>query len=76
VNRLGPTAILVVGSLAVATAQVRVVRDGDDRLAGITEVDVLVTLKDESERCGISRARLQSRSLDTLSCRGHQGHQQ
>jgi hypothetical protein len=55
-------AVIVVALVpAAAAAQVQVVRYGDDRLAGITEVDVLVSLtEDPAGRCPVERAGLEA----------------
>src|SRR5687767_2726477 len=51
---------------AAAAAQVRVVRYGDDRLAGITQVDVVVSIAGDVDRCPIDRVRLQQAAVETL----------
>ena len=52
-------------------AQVRVVRYGDDRLVGISQVDVLVnTDQTGSPSCAPDRIVLQSAALDTLRAAG------
>jgi hypothetical protein len=63
----------VIGTLAVlllvataAHAQVRVVRHGDDRLTGISEVDVLVTGNTSLPRCAVSTPHVQQRAVDAL----------
>jgi hypothetical protein len=62
----------IVAGLAVAAAnaasasQVRVVRYGDDRLTGITQVDVVVSITGDVGRCPIDRARLQQAAVVTL----------
>jgi hypothetical protein len=54
-------------ALAQSGAQVRVVRHGDDRLAGITEVDVLVRVTPDREApCALARTSLQDVALATL----------
>ena len=59
-------ALVAAGMVEVASAQVRVVRYDDDRLRGITEVDVVVAVAGDVERCGVSRVRLQQRTIDVL----------
>jgi hypothetical protein len=51
---------------AAAASQVRVVRYGDDRLTGITQVDVVVSIAGDVDRCPIDRARLQQAAVETL----------
>lgn len=62
--------VLVVSLLARAApghAQVRVILYGDDRLAGITAVDVVVTVTgDFATQCAVSRVELQTRAAETL----------
>ena len=56
----------LVASLAAADGQVRVVLYGDDRLRGITEVDVVVTVLGKTAACAVSRPALQTGAIDTL----------
>jgi hypothetical protein len=67
---VGPGQLVVVMLLtwvASGSAQVRVVLYGDDRLAGIHEVDVVVTVSaDATGRCPIARPALQTDTRDTL----------
>lgn len=56
--------------IAVVSAQVRVVRHGDDRLAGIHEVDVLVTGSGADSPCRIDVAAVQSRAIAALTTAG------
>ena len=65
------TALTVTVALAVLSSgvasQVRVVRSGDDRLTGIGQVDVLVTLTPSSmSPCHITPSALQRGALDSL----------
>ena len=54
-------AIVAVLFPATAAAQVQVVRYGDDRLAGISEVDVLVSMTtDPGGRCAVQRGGLET----------------
>ncbi|HUE90274.1 MAG TPA: hypothetical protein VMO26_29680 [Vicinamibacterales bacterium] len=58
-------AVLAAG--ATAHAQVRVILSGDDRLAGIGAVDVVVTvIGDPTPQCAVSRPALQTGATDTL----------
>ena len=53
--------------LAPAQGQVRVVRQGDERLAGITAVDVLVRVAPERDApCATARAPLQELAIGAL----------
>jgi hypothetical protein len=58
------TVVCLVASLT-AEGQVRVILYGDDRLRGITEVDVVVTVLGDSA-CTVSRAGLQTGAARTL----------
>ena len=62
--------VMAVSLLATATTahpQVRVVLYGDDRLAGIAEVDVVVSVTgDGTTRCAVSRPSLQMAATNTL----------
>lgn len=59
------------GSAVAHTAQVRVVRYGDDRLKGIAEVDVVIDpVRAEAARCGVTREALQQVILDTFGPTG------
>jgi hypothetical protein len=61
------TIVLLLGLAGRAHAQVRVILYGDDRLAGITEVDVVVTVTgDTTTQCTVSRPGLQTRAAETL----------
>jgi len=60
------TGVCLVASLATAEGQVRVVLYGDDRLKGIAEVDVVVTVLGETAACVVSRPALQTGATDTL----------
>ena len=54
-----------------ASAQVREVRQGDDRLKGISAVDVAIDpVSEEAARCGITREMLQKTAVDTLAGAG------
>jgi hypothetical protein len=56
---------------AGAHAQVRTILYGDDRLAGISEVDVVVTVAGEGATpCAVSRPALQSGATGTLRTSG------
>jgi len=60
-------AVFAVAAVNVVSAhQVRVVRHGDDRLAGITQVDVVVSVAGDAMRCPIDRSRLQQTAVETL----------
>lgn len=50
----------------ITSAQVRVVRYGDDRLTGIREVDVLVTAGSSAPSCATSVAAVQRRAVEAL----------
>jgi len=56
----------LLASCATLDAQVRIVLYGDDRLAGITEVDVVVTVAGDTAACAVSRPALQTGATDTL----------
>ena len=60
------TGVCLLASLVTADGQVRVVLYGDDRLRGITEVDVVVTVMGEAAACAVSRPALQTSATDTL----------
>ena len=67
------TAWLVCTACAVTTldAQVRVVRRGDDRLSGITAVDVVVKdLNTDAVSCGVAPTALQETAVATLRAAG------
>jgi hypothetical protein len=60
-------ALLTLASAPISHGQVRVIRYGDDRLAGITQVDVLVRLApDASGRCSVDRAAIEALSVNVL----------
>jgi hypothetical protein len=64
-------AALMLSTAAAAQTQVRVVRYGDDRLAGIQEVDVVVSMtSSEAPPCVPSRSPLQAIARDTLRSAG------
>lgn len=52
--------------------QVRVVRSGDDRLAGIRAVDVLVTQTETTATCALTTSSIQALAIDTLRTAGIQ----
>jgi hypothetical protein len=59
--------LCLVASLATADGQVRVVLHGDDRLKGIAEVDVVVTVSgDVTGGCVVSRPALQTGATEVL----------
>ncbi len=59
------------GSAAAPAAQVRVMRYGDDRLALVTAVDVVLDpLRADSARCGIARDALQQAVVGALQAEG------
>jgi hypothetical protein len=58
--------VLLLASIAAAAAQVRIVLYGDDRLKGITEVDVVVTVTGDTAVCAVSRPTLQTGATETL----------
>lgn len=61
----------LVGSAAESAAQARLVREGDDRLKGITTVDVVIDpVRPEAARCGVTREGLQQIVLSTLGPTG------
>jgi hypothetical protein len=63
--------VVLVGDAVAHAAQVRVVRYGDDRLTGITAVDVVIDpVRAEAGRCGVTRDTLQQLVLDTLGSTG------
>lgn len=57
-------------SVVTSAAQIRVVRDGDDRLHGIAEVDVLVEVAAPVARCIVTLAALQATARDALRLAG------
>ncbi|MBA3269558.1 MAG: hypothetical protein H0T71_03535 [Acidobacteria bacterium] len=57
---------LMVAALEGGSAQVRVVRSGDDRLRGITQVDVVVAADGDVKRCAVERGRVQRAAVETL----------
>ena len=60
-------AMLLLALAASAAAQVRVVLYGDDRLAGIAELDVVVIVTGEtSTSCAVSRPALQTGAVEAL----------
>lgn len=64
-----PVWLTVLGTLlltASVASQVRVVRYGDDRLAGIDEVDVLVTDGSDGRGCAFTRQTAQERAVRAL----------
>jgi hypothetical protein len=65
-HRVWVTGLCLLASLPTAGAQVRVVLYGDDRLKGITEVDVVVTVLGEPAGCAISRPGLQTAAVGVL----------
>jgi hypothetical protein len=60
------TGLYLLASVATAGAQVRVVLYGDDRLKGIAEVDVVVTVRGDTAACAVSRPALQTGATNTL----------
>jgi hypothetical protein len=58
--------VCLVAALATAEGQVRVILYGDDRLQGITEVDVVVTVLGDPATCTVSRSALQTGATNTL----------
>ena len=58
--------VCLVAALATAEEQVRVILYGDDRLKGITEVDVVVTVLGDTAACTVSRPALQTGATNTL----------
>jgi hypothetical protein len=60
------TGVLLLLSVTTADAQVRVVLYGDDRLRGISEVDVVVTLTGDAPGCAVARPSLQTDAVGTL----------
>ena len=59
------------GVAAAAEAQVRELRHGEDRLKGITAVDVAIDpVSADAARCGIARVRLQEAAMETLTAAG------
>jgi hypothetical protein len=67
------TMLAVVSSGVAATAQVRVVRYGDDRLTGITRVDLFVEeIGADGGTCGLLRSTVQTTSLAALRGSGLQ----
>ena len=61
------TGVCLAASLATADGQVRVVLHGDDRLKGIAEVDVVVTVtEDATAACVVSRPALQTSAAELL----------
>ena len=48
--------VCLLAALATAEEQVRVILYGDDRLKGITEVDVVVTVLGEPAACAVARS--------------------
>jgi hypothetical protein len=60
------TGVLLLLSVTVADAQVRVVLYGDDRLRGISEVDVVVTVAGDAPGCAVARPSLQTDAVGTL----------
>ncbi len=65
-SRVWVTGVCLLASLATTGAQVRVVLYGDDRLKGITEVDVVVTVLGEAAACAVSRPGLQTAAVGVL----------
>jgi hypothetical protein len=60
-------AVLLMCAADVTSArQVRVVRYGDDRLTGITQVDVVISTTSDAARCSTDRSHLQQASIETL----------
>jgi hypothetical protein len=60
------TAVATLLLSASLASQVRVVRYGDDRLAGIDEVDVLVTEESDGRGCPFTRPTAQERAVGAL----------
>ena len=60
------TSVLLLASISVPETQVRMVLYGDDRLKGITEVDVVVSVTGDTSACVVSRSALQTGATDTL----------
>jgi hypothetical protein len=68
---IGLTLVALSSLAAAGYAQGRVVRQGDDRLKGITAVDVTIDpVPADTTRCGITRELLQKTALDVLSATG------
>jgi hypothetical protein len=66
------TAVALAAALNTAPidAQVRVVRRGDERLVGITRVDVVVGGLDETAVCGVRKPELQQQAVAQLVAAG------
>ena len=58
--------VLLLLAVTTAAAQVRVVLYGDDRLRGISEVDVVVTVTGDAPACAVARPSLQTGAVATL----------
>jgi hypothetical protein len=66
-----PVGILMLLAEVTAAGQTRVVLYGDDRLAGIREVDVVVIVSDDSTaRCPVTRSALQTSTIGILRASG------
>lgn len=64
--------LAVMFASAMHDGQVRIVRYGDDRLIGISELDVLVTVQAPRPQCAVSTTALQRRAVDALRASGIQ----
>jgi len=62
---------MLVGDMSAQTAPARIVRQGDDRLKGITAVDVVIDpMRAEAARCGVNRDALHQVVIHTMSPTG------
>lgn len=64
------TAAAIASHAAAVAGQVRVVRAGDDRLVGITQVDVVVVTAPPAGPCSLARQPLQAAAVSTLAAAG------
>jgi hypothetical protein len=60
------TVMTAVAVIEASASQVRVVRYGDDRLYGITDVDVVVSMAGDAAKCSVERMSLQQSVVDAL----------
>lgn len=63
---LAPALVALLTVVATTQAQVRVVREGDARLYGIREADVVVDVQSEAGECMLTRAAVQATARDAL----------
>jgi hypothetical protein len=66
-RRAWVTSVCLLASVASMDGQVRIILHGDDRLKGITEVDVVVAVTgDATPACAVSRPALQTTATEML----------